>query len=109
MMPGMDPKNMAKMMKQMGIKSEELPATKVTIELAEGGRISIHEPQVIQIEMQGSKSFQIMGRVTEEHDASEEDIQMVMEGAGCSREEAQNALRDTNGDIAEAILRLKEE
>jgi len=109
MMPGMDPKNMAKMMKQMGIKSDELDATKVTIELREGGRISIFEPQVIQIEMQGSKSFQIMGRVTEEQDAAEEDIKMVMEGAGCSKEEAQNALRDTGGDIAEAILRLKEE
>ena len=109
MMPGMDPKSMQKMMKQMGIKSDELDATKVTIELKEGGRISIFEPQVIQIEMQGSKSFQIMGKVTEEQDAAEEDIKMVMEGAGCGKEEAQNALRETGGDIAEAILRLKDE
>lgn len=105
----MDMKNMGKMMKQMGIQSEELDATKVTIELREGGRLVVFEPSVVQIEMQGQKSFQVSGKVQEEHEAGEEDIKMVMEAAGCSREEAMNALRETNGDIAEAIIRLKEE
>jgi len=109
MLPGMDMKQMGKMMKQMGIQSEELDATKVTIELREGGRLVVFEPSVVQIEMQGQKSFQVSGKVQEEHEAGEDDIKMVMEAAGCSREEAQNALRDTNGDIAEAIIRLKEE
>lgn len=98
---------MQKLMKQMGIKSEELAATKVTIELKEGGRLVIFEPNVIQIEMDGEKTFQIGGKLHEEKDAGEDDIRMVMESAGCSREEAQNALRETGGDIAEAILRLK--
>ena len=109
MLPGMDPKNMAKMMKQMGIKSEEIDAVKVTIELKEGGRLVVFEPQVVQIEMQGTKSFQISGKVHEEQDAGEDDIKMVMETAGVSREEAQNALRETGGDIAEAIIILKGE
>ena len=109
MLPGMDPKNMAKMMKQMGIKSEEIDAVKVTIELKEGGRLVVFEPQVVQIEMQGTKSFQIAGKVHEEQDAGEDDIKMVMETAGVSREEAMNALRETGGDIAEAIIRLKGE
>jgi nascent polypeptide-associated complex subunit alpha len=107
MLPGMDPKSMQKVMKQMGIKSEEIGATKVTIELKEGGRLVVFEPQVVQVEMQGQKSFQISGKVSEEQDAGEDDIKMVMEAAGCSREEAQNALRDSAGDIAEAIIRLK--
>jgi len=109
MMPGMDPKGMAKMMAQMGIKSEEIDASKVTIELKEGGKLVIFEPQVVQIEMKGEKSFQISGKVQEENEAGEDDIKMVMEAAGCSREEAQNALRETSGDIAEAIIRLKGE
>lgn len=109
MLPGMDPKNMQKVMKQMGIKSDEIPATKVTIELKDGGRLIVFEPNVVQIEMQGQKSFQVSGKVSEEQDAGEDDIKMVMEAAGCSREEAQNALRETNGDIAEAILHLKGE
>ena len=108
-MPGMDPKQMQKLMKQMGIKSEELAATKVTIELKEGGRLVIFEPNVIQIEMDGEKTFQIGGKMHEEKEAGEDDIRMVMESAGCSREEAQNALRETGGDIAEAIIHLKGE
>lgn len=107
MLPGMDPKNMQKMMKQMGIKSEEIESAKVTIELKEGGRLVIFEPSVVQIEMQGQKSFQISGNVHEENEAGEDDIKMVMEQTGCSREEAQNALRETGGDIAEAIISLK--
>jgi nascent polypeptide-associated complex subunit alpha len=100
---------MAKMMKQMGIKSEELDSSKVTIELKDGTRLVVFEPQVVQIEMQGQTSFQISGKVHEEQDAGEEDIKMVMEAAGCSREEAQIALRETGGDIAEAIIKLKGE
>ena len=107
MMPGMDPKGMAKMMAQMGIKTEEIDAVKVVIELKEGGKLVVFEPQVVQIDMKGQKSFQISGKVQEENEAGEDDIKMVMEAAGCSREEAQNALRETNGDIAEAIIRLK--
>lgn len=105
----MDPKQMAKVMKQMGIKSEEIGAVKVIIELKEGGRLVVFEPDVVQIEMQGNKSFQISGKVHEEQDAGEDDIKMVMESAGVSREEAMNALRETGGDIAEAILHLKGE
>jgi len=109
MLPGMDPKNMQKMMKQMGIKSNEIDSTKVTIELKDGGRLVVFEPQVIQIEMQGQKTLQVSGKVSEEQEAGEDDIKMVMESAGCSREEAINALKETNGDIAEAILKLKEQ
>ncbi|MCX8198069.1 MAG: nascent polypeptide-associated complex protein [Candidatus Micrarchaeota archaeon] len=109
MLPGFDPKQMAKAMRQMGIKTEEISASKVTIELKEGGRLVVFEPSVIQIEMQGQKSFQVSGKVQEEPEAGEEDIKMVQEAAGCSREEAQNALRESGGDIAEAILRLKGE
>jgi nascent polypeptide-associated complex subunit alpha len=104
-----DPKQIANLMRQMGIKSQELEATKVTIELKDGTKLLVFEPSVIEIEMQGVKSFQISGKIQEQKDASEEDIKIVMENAGCSREEAQNALRETGGDIAEAILRLKEQ
>ena len=108
-MPGMDPKSMQRMMKQMGIKSDEIASAKVTIELKDGGRLVIFEPHVIAIEMQGEKSFQISGKVTEEQEAGEDDIKMVMEAAHCSREEAVNALRESGGNIAEAIIHLEEE
>ena len=106
---GMNPRQMERMMQQMGIKSEEIEATKVIIELKEGGRLVIFEPHIMTIEMKGEKSFQVSGKVTEEQEAGEDDIKMVMEAAHCSREEAIIALRETGGNIAEAILHLESE
>ncbi|MBS3068788.1 nascent polypeptide-associated complex protein [Candidatus Micrarchaeota archaeon] len=106
MIPGMNPKDMARVMKQMGIKNDELPAKRVVIEL-EDKKLIIEPAQVMQIEMQGQKTFQIMGNVKEESSSSLEDAKLVMAQASCSLEEAQNALKEANGDIAEAILKLQ--
>ncbi|MBD3210175.1 nascent polypeptide-associated complex protein [Candidatus Micrarchaeota archaeon] len=104
---GMDPKKMQALMKQMGIKSEEISARSVTIE-TDSGRMVVDNPQVTQITMQGQKSLQITGDIKFEEGATPEDIKMVVEQAGCSEEEAKAALEKTNGDIAEAILSLTE-
>jgi len=107
MMPNMDPKKMQAIMKQMGIKSEEIEATRVTIETS-GSVIVIENPQVTQITMQGQKSFQIAGDVRVEQKASGDDIKLVMEKSGCSEEAAKEALEKADGDIAQAILTLSE-
>ena len=39
---------------------------------------------------------------------ADEDIQTVVDQAGVSKEKAVKALEETNGDIAEAILKLSE-
>ena len=108
MIPGINPKDMARVMKQMGIKSDELAAKRVVIEL-EGKKLVIEPAQVVQIEMQVQKSFQISGDVKEESTDTLEDAKLVMAQAGCSLEEAQNALKEANGDIAQAILKLQKE
>lgn len=104
---GMDPKKMQAVMRQMGIKSEDIQASRVTIETSSGS-IIIEEPQVVQITMQGQKSFQISGSVRKEEKSSADDVKMVMEQAGCSEEDAKAALEKSNGDIAEAIVLLTE-
>jgi nascent polypeptide-associated complex subunit alpha len=104
---GMDPKKMQALMKQMGIKSEEIEASKVTIEIS-GGAIIIEEPQVTKITMQGQSSFQVAGKIRMEEKASSEDVRMVMEQAGCTEEQAKEALERSGGDIAQAILNLTE-
>ena len=105
MLPGgMDPKKMQAMMKQMGIKSDQIPARIVTIE-TDSGKIFIDNPEVVQITMQGQKSFQISGHVRME-EGSGEDIKLIMEKTGCSEEEAKAALTKSDGDIAEAIVLL---
>lgn len=106
MPPGMDPKKMQQVMKQMGIQSKDIDAKQVVIETEDGNYV-IKNPQVVEISMQGQKSFQISGEVTQETSLSKEDIEMVVSQANCSEQEAEDALKKCNGDIAEAILSLK--
>jgi nascent polypeptide-associated complex subunit alpha len=101
-----DPKKMQAMMKQMGIAQEEIDAERVIIETADKN-IVIENPSVMKIKMQGQTSFQISGDVKEEEKHNtEEDIQTIMEKTGCSEEEALQALKNSNNDLAEAILSL---
>ena len=61
--------------------------------------------------MQGNTSFQIAGEVREETreiGISEEDIAIVAEKTGKSKEEAKKVLEEVDGDIAEAIVKLSE-
>jgi len=102
---GMDPRKMEAAMRQLGIKSEPIEAKSVIIETPTG-RLVIDNPQVVQVTMQGQKSFQISGDVRSE--SSGDDVKMVMEQAGCSEADARAALEKSGGDIAEAILSLTE-
>lgn len=111
---GMNPKQMQVMLKRMGIKVEEIEAERVVIECADKN-IIIEKPQVMLTKLPNQEMFQIMGEVTEEEkeegevqiDITDEDIDMVAEQAGVSREKAEEALEETRGDIAEAIMKLK--
>ncbi len=107
---GMDPRKINSMMKQMGIENKELPAKKVTIELEDGRILTIDEPTVTEIAMQGQKSYQIAGEVKEQKElvVPSDDIDMVADGSGVSKEKAKEFLEKTNGDIAEAISLAKE-
>lgn len=115
MMPNMDPKALKKMMERMGIKNTDIDAQRVIIEGTDKD-IVIDNPQVTLIEAQGMKSFQIVGdtserpKIEEKIEISDDDVKMVMEKAGTSdAEAARKALEESNGDIAEAIMKLKEE
>ena len=107
MFPGMGPKNLEAMMKKMGIKTENISADEVIIKGEK--TIVIKEPQITLMEIKGQKTFQIIGRIEEVKEAGkvkEEDIELVMEKTGASREKAVEALEKSQGDIAKAILSL---
>ncbi len=112
MIPGMgnmDPKKMQQMMRQLGIKSEEIDAERVVIE-GKTKRIVIENPSVTAINMQGKKTYTVMGEEREEEKGiSREDIEMVVKQANVSEQKAEAALKKNDGDIAEAILELKGE
>jgi len=109
MFGNLNPKKMQAVMKQMGMSQEEITASCVTIEKPNGKKIVIENPSVVKLKIQGQESFQISGEIREETaevGISEEDIKIVMEKTGSSEEQAKIALKNTEGDLAEAILKL---
>ena len=123
MMPNMDPRAMAKLLNQMGIKNAQIPSTKVVIYKEDGSTLVVENPNVMEITMSGQKSYQISGDVREgtAEDAgsdseagaeaasgpSEDDISLVAEQAKTTKEKARAALEEADGDIAEAIMLLE--
>jgi nascent polypeptide-associated complex subunit alpha len=101
---GLNPKKMQQMMKQLGMSQEEIDAIRVIIEKENGNRIIIENPSVTKLKIQGQETFQVIGEVTEEG-VSEEDIKIIMEKTGCSKEKATEALEKTK-DLTEAIMEL---
>ena len=113
MMPNIDPRQLQRMMDSMGIKSTEIEAERVVIH-GKDRDIVIDNPQVTAIDAQGNRSFQISGSVHEEDktavEISDDDVKMVSEKSGVDDvERVRAALEECGGDIAEAILKLKED
>ncbi len=108
MFGGINPKQMQGMMKKMGIAQNEINAKRVIIECGDK-KIIIDEPSVIKISMQGQTSYQISGEEREEslEAFSEDDIKMVMDKTGKSKDKVVDFLKKNNGDIALAIMELK--
>lgn len=129
MFPGIDPKMMKQAMKKMGIKEENLDATKVIIKLSDR-ELVFDAPQVSKVNMMGQETYQVIGEPVERElsesddntnntetaeaedttpDINDDDIQTVMAQANCDEETAKSTLEETKGDIAEAIVKIKGE
>lgn len=103
---------MQQMMKQLGIQQVDIPATEVIIK-TEDKEIIITNPSVAKVNMMGQETFQISGNIEERElssapQISEEDIKTVMEQALVDRKTALKAIQDAEGDLAQAIMNLKE-
>ena len=113
MIPGMNSRQLKQAMKKMGMQQEQLDASEVIIRLADRDLI-ITNPEVAKVNMMGQETFQIVGQITEQlRDTTptidEEDIQTVMEATGASHEEVEETIIRSQGDLAHAILELKED
>ena len=64
MFPGMNPRDVQKAMKRMGIKQEEIEAQMVIIKTANGDLV-IRDPHVTKMNMMGQESLQITGNTEE--------------------------------------------
>jgi nascent polypeptide-associated complex subunit alpha len=124
----MSPKQMARMMKKMGIEQKEVDGvTEVIIRFADKEWV-ISNAQVTMIKQAGSESFQVAGSKTERglsgsvvgesEESSEpeiekkievpmEDAALVASQTGVDIQVAKQTLEETEGDLAAAILKLR--
>ncbi len=112
MMPNLDPSKIQKMMKKMGMDTEDINAVEVEIKTKEG-KLLVNNPSVMKINMQGKEMLQVEGELVEveekkdtEIEFTDEDVETVMEKTGASKKEAKEALKEEE-DLAMAIMKLK--
>lgn len=112
----MNPREARRMMQRMGMNMGGLDDVEEVLIRTSDKEISIEQPQVSILEMQGQKIFQIIGgkvieRAPESVEAqfsiSEEDARLVADQTGKSIDEAKSALEECEGDLAKAILLLQ--
>uniref|UniRef100_A0A7C3RKQ1 Nascent polypeptide-associated complex protein n=1 Tax=Archaeoglobus fulgidus TaxID=2234 RepID=A0A7C3RKQ1_ARCFL len=105
-----NPKQMKKMMKQMGIEMEEIDAEEVIIRTSDEELI-FRNPTVSKISARGVETFQVVGEyevVKRLPAISEEDVRLIMEQANVDEKTARKALEEAGGDLAEALMKLQE-
>ncbi len=104
-----NPAQLKKMMKQMGIDIEEVPAVEVVIK-TKNEEYVFKNPSVTKMSARGVETFQVTGsyEIREILEISEEDVSLIAEQAGVSKEEARKALEEAKGDLAEALMKLQE-
>ena len=111
MIPGMNPREMQKAMRRLGIKQEEIEANEVIIR-SNDKEIVISNPQVSKVNMMGQETFQVTGEAEEreissEAEINEDDIKTVMQQTGATEEKAREAIENNNNDLAKAIMHLR--
>ena len=103
-----NPKQMQQLMRQMNIKQENIEAKRVVIE-TEDGKIIIENPSVVKLEVKGQSSYQIVGEERFEENINEDDVKLVMEQTGVDKEKAIKVLKEVEGKVADAIMKIEEE
>ena len=116
MIPGMTKnqmKQMERQMKKMGMKMEDLDGVREVIIRFDEKELIIDNPSVSLMNVMGQETYQIDGKAREveleyEIEIPEEDIEMVANSAGVSKDDAKAALEECKGDLAEAIMKLNQ-
>lgn len=107
------PREARRMMQRMGLSMDTVPDVEHVVIKTSSKEITIEEPEVAIMEMQGQKIFQVTGGKISEKAVErkltipEEDVRLVADQTGKSPEEARRALEECGGDLAKAILLLQ--
>ncbi|MFX1376858.1 MAG: nascent polypeptide-associated complex protein [Promethearchaeota archaeon] len=125
-------RQMRRRMQQQGIEMDQIDATRVIIEGSEKTLV-LEQPEVVLMKQAGQEIYQIIGQAEElssdnltvvtdpkikddelmeetevKPSITENDIMLVATQANVDREEAETVLKECDGDIAKAILFLKD-
>ena len=100
-----------RMLERMGLDMKQIPDVKEVIIRTSSKDLVIREANVSEINAKGMRVFQVMGSDVEEIERekpkfTEEDVLLVAQQAGVSKERASVALEESDGDLAQAILQL---
>lgn len=115
MMPGrMRPREAQKMMKKMGISTEEIEGVEEVIIKTKSRDYVFRKAEVAIVTIQGQKIFQLIGEPeivekTVKSKYTQEDVLLVVQQTNVSEEVAKKALEETDGQPAEAILKIMSE
>lgn len=119
-------REMRRKMSQQGINMDQIDATRVIIEGSEKTLI-IEQPEVMLMKQAGQEIYQVIGQAEEVSSENfsigsekiiqeiteikpiitENDILLVASQTNVENEEAEKVLKECNGDIAKAILLIK--
>ncbi len=106
----MDNRNTRRMMERMGINMKEIPNVEEVIIRTADKDLHITSASVSEVTAQGNRVFQVAGEVEEVEKEkakfSDEDVLLVQQQTGASREKAVAALEQSDGEVARAILKL---
>jgi nascent polypeptide-associated complex subunit alpha len=125
MMPG-GPRNqreMQQMMRKLGMTNEPVPDVEEVVVRTRTTEHVLSRPEVSIITVQGVRTYQVVGEAVvrprsatapasaiaapaQSSGPPEEDVRLVMEQANVSREEALEALFQSKGEPAEAIMKI---
>jgi len=94
----------------MGIKEQTLEGVEEVIIRFSDKELIIKPAQVSKVHAMGNDSWQVQGDAREQRLAafSPEDVKTVMDQTNCDEDKAKEALTAADGDLAIAILALKE-
>ncbi|HEX7032162.1 MAG TPA: nascent polypeptide-associated complex protein [Nitrososphaera sp.] len=104
-------REMRRMLDKMGLDMTTMDNVEEVIIKTDKKELYLVKPQVIEMKGKDSTIFQVVATDIEEKQREvpsfkEEDIILVMQQANVSREKAVQALTESKGDIAQAILTL---
>ena len=102
---------MRRMLDKMGLDMKNMDNVEEVIIKTDTKELYLVKPQVIEMKGKDSTIFQVVASDIEEKQREvpafkEEDIILVMQQANVSREKAVQALTESKGDMAQAILSL---